>query len=155
MKKILLTLLAVFTLSCNDDDNSGNTNEVFPQDIEFNTVAKGIALANNVYINTSPTNLTIKNNTDWNVFYTNMMGKSTPEFIETNIDFNNFMVIAMFDKGRPSGGYEVSISSIIENTDNIVVDVEYIGDGDDTTMPTCPYHIVRIPKSNKNVVFLP
>ncbi|MGB2416306.1 MAG: hypothetical protein ACPH6A_04630, partial [Flavobacteriaceae bacterium] len=71
-------------------------------------------------------------------------------FSETNIDFNTYQIIAIFKEVKPTN-WEVEISSIVENANNLsvsVVETEY-----DFTVVTQPFHIIKISKTNKEIVF--
>jgi hypothetical protein len=89
---------------------------------------------------------------DWNDFINNTWGANYSPPTEV-IDFNIYQVIASFDQPRTTGGYDISINSIIENQYNIVVQVSRTGSGNATQMPTRPYHIVKFLKSTKPVLF--
>lgn len=152
MKILVLTLAVLLTISCSNDNK--NAKIFTPQNITPILIGEG-NLFSSFSNNTSANNLVILNDPDWNNFITNINNPNnlSMTFSETNIDFNNFMIVVIFDQPRPTDGYQVSITSITENNVNIVVDVNYVGSGGITQMPTHPYYIVKIPKSTKPVVF--
>jgi hypothetical protein len=78
---------------------------------------------------------------------------NTSNFTETNIDFNNFQLLVSIDGTRPNTGYSIDISNVIENTTNITATVSILNSGNGFTVLTQPFHIVKIPKSPKPVVF--
>ena len=74
-------------------------------------------------------------------------------FQRESVDFEKEQVIAVFDAVKSSGGYTVELK-VSSNTENIVVDIEYISPDGITTMAiTQPYHIVKIPISDFDTVF--
>lgn len=135
--------------SCSNSDDSFTPQNIIPtliaQGSLFSTYSNN-NLANNIVINSDP---------EWNGFISNMNNPNnlSMTFSETNIDFNNFTIIAVFDQPRPTGGYEITINNIIENYDNVTVNIIHNGNGDATQMPTHPYYIVKTPKITKPVVF--
>ena len=80
----------------------------------------------------------------------NIINNVTDNFTETNIDFNNYMLIAIFLEIKYSG-WEVDISEILETNNNI--NVYKIEKEAATTVMSQPFAIVKIQKSNKAVVF--
>lgn len=71
------------------------------------------------------------------------------------IDFEKYTVIAVFMGERSTGGYSIKITNIVENEKNIVVTInESDPDGDIAAdVMTSPFHIVKIMKTNKEIVF--
>ena len=147
MKTLYLTFLLLFTLgSCNDDNNT--TTPFEPVTINPVLIGKGYTLD----ITITPGNLVISNQTQWDAFLISM-GYVTDNFINTNIDFNTEQVIAVVDSPRGSTAFSVNIDTVVENEDNITVDFSLLNSGDGFTTMIIPYHIVKIPKSPKPVIF--
>lgn len=71
-------------------------------------------------------------------------------FSETNIDFDNYMVIAVFLEIKPTG-WEVEINGVVENENNITIIKEEMEL--DNTVITQPFHIVKIPITDKEIIF--
>lgn len=153
MKKHLLLLLCSILLiltSCrdNNDENIESKNQ-----INFQLIGKGNLMGSSY---APPQNTAITNSTQWNNFLNQIDSSNnhpSSTFTETNIDFNQFMVILVVDSVYPNGGHSVDILTIDENSQNIEVDVEKLLQGDVTTVITQPYHIVKIPKILKPVIF--
>lgn len=153
MKKYLLLLLCSILLiltSCrdNNDENIESKNQ-----INFQLIGKGNLMGSSY---APPQNTAITNSTQWNNFLNQIDSSNnhpSSTFTETNIDFNQFMVILVVDSVYPNGGHSVDIMTIDENTQNIEVDVEKLLQGDVTTVITQPYHIVKTPKILKPVIF--
>lgn len=145
-KLFLMTILSMVLINCSSDDNN---NESFtPQSIDFTTIGQGVTTS---LMTIEQQNMVITNQTDWN-----QLLESFPEEIEiseTDIDFNTFQVIVSIDEERGHTGHWLEITEIIENENNITVTIA-TGEGDSGFESICrPYHIVKIPKSDKPVVF--
>lgn len=148
MKTIILILSIFLATSCSSDDD-GTTTQSTP--ITFTEIGKG-ALFGNGTEGISQSNIVIDNTNDWQNLMTQMnsFNNVTNEFSETNIDFNTYTVIGIFLEVKPSG-WEVEISNIEENTTDILVsktETETIN-----SVITQPFHIVKIPITNKPIEF--
>ncbi len=142
-----LFLMAYILFSCNKSDNEvQQTASITP-----NTLAKGA---------TTPVldngNYAIDNSTNWNnllsMFSDGVIIDNV--FSETNIDFSQYMVIAVVDVGHTTGGWSIDITNISETSTNIEVTYSNLDNGDDTLIAVQPFHVVKIPKSNKPVIFI-
>jgi len=102
-------------------------------------------------------NFVITNTTDWQNLMTQMNSTNnvTDNFAETNIDFNIYEIVAVFDEVRSNGGWTTEISSITETATEISVAYHFSSGngGFATCVITQPFHIVKIPKSSKPVNF--
>lgn len=148
MKKMfLIAILSMVMINCGSDDNN---NESFtPQNIDFTTIGQGVAIVNLMTIEQQ--NTVITNQEDWNQFLESF--PHAAEISETDIDFNTFQVIVSIDDIRFNTGFWLEITEIIENENNITVTIT-TGEYDSAFEAYCrPYHIVKIPKSDKPVIF--
>lgn len=138
-------MLLFLTLSCNknDDENNFTTQTITPV-----LIGKGIHSGNAVQ-----SNLVITNQTDWLQLMNSLTTENTNNFTETNIDFNNFMLLVSIDGIRPDTGYSIDISNVIENPTNLTATVSIVNSGSGFTVLSQPFHIIKIPKSTKPVVF--
>ncbi|TDO95423.1 protease complex subunit PrcB family protein [Flavobacterium sp. 245] len=148
MKQIILFLSLVLTLaSCSNDDSERSN-------VSFTTI-----LQNDIYgpkDGTIPkSNRVITNETEWNALLSqlNIITQALYESPDTNVDFTKYQVIAVFDEVRHSGGYSIDITNITQSNSQITVKVEQLKKGGFTSVITQPFHIVKIAKSNKTVVF--
>ncbi len=149
MKTIILILSVFLATSCSNDDDNNVTAQSTP--IAFTEIGKG-ALFGNGSEGIVESNMVIDNTTDWQNLMSQMnsVNNVTDEFSETNIDFNTYIVIAIFLEVKPNG-WQVEISSIIENVSSIVVStVEAEGIN---LAVTQPFYIVKIPVTNKPIEF--
>lgn len=147
MKKIFLAVILSMTIiSCSNDDNQSFST----QEIDFSLIAKGnpnIAF----YDNSETALIVFKNTNDWNHFLSDISESINVAFAfsDTEIDFDAFEVIAVIRTPQPTES-EVEITNIIEHLDFITVTTA--SNNGAATIPTQPFHIVKIPKLSKPVV---
>lgn len=98
-------------------------------------------------------NLIIATETEWNILIDNLPSEFVDNFNEININFNEFIIIAVITENQPNTGYSVSVNEIIENKNSINVfsEIQYTGSG--YTRIVQPFHIVKIPSTSKEIVF--
>lgn len=70
----------------------------------------------------------------------------TNDFTDTNIDFNKYQIIAVFDQIYENGGYSIDIT-------NVIVKVENLLTGGINSIFNQPFHIIKISKSGKPILF--
>lgn len=150
MKQIITLFSFLFFLtSCSHDSNSNQS------DVSFSTVVqKDLSPSDQKPI--AETKVVITDIQDWNAFITkiSVVNEESKYFIDTNIDFTKFQIIAVIDQKYLNGGHTIDITKIAENKNNIYVKVEKLHTGNIATVLTQPYHIVKIAKSSKKVIFL-
>jgi hypothetical protein len=148
LKKSFLLLYSLFLGLSSCTNNEEPIPSFTPQNIPFTVVGSGPYPGNAV-----TSNLVIQNNTQWN----NLMNQLTPnvtyQFTETNIDFNNFFLIAVIDNVRPDSGFVVNINSILEYENNIIVTVTSNNMGSGYQVLSRPFRIVKIPIQSKPISF--
>ena len=100
-------------------------------------------------------NLVITTTEEWKDLLNkiNAVNKVSDSFSETDIDFSEYTVIAVFDEIKNSGGH--SLNLVLEETkEKILVEVLRKGpNGIATSVMTQPYYIVKIPKPSLPIVF--
>ncbi|RTL13763.1 MAG: protease complex subunit PrcB family protein [Flavobacteriaceae bacterium] len=160
MKNLILLFLAIITISCNDNDDQPETPTPFmPVTITPTLISKhnygvssaGISEQQTIY----------NESTSWNSFLNQIESYYLPlnydylaqHFSETTIDFTNYTVIAVFDQVYSNGGHSIDITNITEYENNIVVSVQNLLPGNVSQVASQPYHIVKIPKAKKPIVF--
>lgn len=148
MKTVIL-FLAVLLQGCSSSEADFESRNIQPV-----LIGKGNLYGNGAE-NIARQNRVIHNAADWNSLIQQMDTRNpvSNTFTETNIDFGAFQVIAIFDEIKNSGGHTIDITGIAENETNINVTVQNLNTGDATSIMTQPFHIVKIPKSKKAVVF--
>ena len=146
MKTTLILLMTLLLATgCTKDEHKD------PQTIRFTEIGKGY-LSGNGDEGIEKSNLVIKTKTEWETLMQKMntSGNVTDNFTETDIDFNTYMVIAVFLDLKPTA-WEVDIIKIIEGQNNITV---YKSQQQfDATVIAQPYCIIKISPTNKEVVF--
>lgn len=98
-------------------------------------------------------NLIIATETEWNILIDNLPSEFVDNFNEININFNEFIIIAVISENQPNTGYSVSVNEIIENKNSINVFSEIHYEGSGYTAIVQLFHIVKIPSTNKEIVF--
>lgn len=150
MKQIITLFSFLFLLtSCSNDSNSNQS------DVSFSTVVqKDLSPSDQKPI--AATKVVITDTQAWNAFITkiSVVNEESKYFIDTNIDFTKFQIIAVIDQKYLNGGHTIDITKIAENKNKIYVKVEKLHTGNIATVLTQPYHIVKIAKSSKEVIFL-
>jgi len=151
-KKMTFIFMVYSTLlSCNNNDDEPFT----PVNIEFEVIGSGMmrgAGSEDIL----PGNYIINNQNDWLVLLNKMNSfdtNTTNDFSTININFQTHIIIAVFDELRGNPGWIIEIESIIENENNIVVDVINLNPGSIQSAMRQPYQIIRIPITNKPIVF--
>lgn len=121
-------------------------------EIQFETIEKKISWNTN-----KRGNYVIKNAAEWsdlwNKIYPAVIIK--PEIPE--IDFNKYMVVAVFNGLETSGGYDIEITKIGEKDNAVYVFVKKTIHGSGCAITQSfinPYHIVGFVKSNKEVQYV-
>lgn len=100
-------------------------------------------------------NTLIKTSQEWKTLLNSMdlVNNISNTFAETDIDFSQYQVIAIFDWVKSNGGWTVDILDITEYADSIVVNWVNLEKGDATCVITQPFHIVKIPITNKKMLY--
>lgn len=144
----LLTLFLVLVLfGCNKVDEGLQTETA----IAFIEIGNN-ALYGNGQEGITQSNMIISNPTDWQNLMSQMntINTATANFKETEIDFDEFTVIAIFLDVKGSG-WEIKIKEVVENENAIhisTLETKYA-----TTVMTQPFHLIKIPKTEKTIVF--
>jgi len=148
MKQLITFFSILFLLAgCNNDNEHSKQSTV-----EFSVVAQGNPSPSQTQ-NISKSNLVIKDTESWNSLLSKMSTYETSRFSENNIDFTNYQIIVVFDQVYSNGGHSIDITKITEDYYSVFVKVEKLNKGNDATVVTQPYHIVKIAKTTKNIVF--
>jgi len=149
MKNLLIILLSILILSCSSNDyNPKMTN------VESTLIAK-----DNLYGNgtegISEQNLIISNQTAWNDLISQMdSGNNVSDnFIETDIDFSKYKIIAVFDEIKGKAGHSLELN-IMANSENIIVNITDLSPKEiAASVITQPFHIVKIQNSDLPIIF--
>nr|WP_315224151.1 protease complex subunit PrcB family protein [uncultured Flavobacterium sp.] len=154
MKKIMLSLLIAFGLSsCSLGDDIQDTCGAY-EDVSFT----GFPLLCNYSVKTMPNNATaliVNSQEKLEVNFTKHENTCTVPS-DPAIDFTKNYLIGIYAGAKPTSGYAIKMSSIVENNCQIVINYyeksplpnEVITDG--TTYPT---DFILIPKTSKTIYF--
>jgi len=149
MHKLLGIVILLFALNCKSSENKAKMTK---EDIVL--IGKG-----NLYGSGSEgiekQNLIITSPEEWKDLLNKMnaVNKVSDSFIETDIDFSEYTVIAIFNEIKNSGGHSLNLV-IQETKDEFLVEVlRKSPDGIATSVMTQPYYIVKVPKSELPIVF--
>lgn len=150
MKRIILLLSIIILINCTNSDAEIETEEL-PASIEFTEIGKG-TLTGSGFENIHETKTIIKNTEDWNnlISQMNSVENVSNRFNTTEINFDTHFVIVTILELK-SSGWEVEISEIVENSENLIVKINEVEGF--TLAYTQPFHIVLIPKTEKEIIF--
>jgi hypothetical protein len=112
--------------------------------------------------------LILQNENDWNIFKTTLNeesgfisgeGESFTDvyFSETEIDFSQFQVVAIFDIIRTNPGSNTSgvfVTSVQEFEDSIKVNYKIVYVQTFSLFGWQGYRVIKMPKSDKEIVFV-
>lgn len=143
MKKITLLLFTICIIGCTKNKIEIPLDETTPF-----LVAKG-GSAHYTDINSPRKTKIIHNQTEMN----DLIVEIGSDYRGTKIiDFNSYIVIAIIDEVRRYTGDTIDITKITKVENDLIVKVERLNIGIAAAISR-PYHIVRIPKTNKSIIF--
>jgi PrcB C-terminal len=169
MKRLLLSLLTAIALgsawqaASADDPAVASGPRANPQltppsgsvvslrrPVPFRTVAIGDGSSSRLQ---KPTGLAVKSKARWRTLWRALGagGKLPP------VDFSRHMLLVASQGRQPSGGHQLRIASVGDPGDALVVDVTEVSPGPGCVTTggiTSPYHVVRVPRSDKPVRFV-
>jgi len=148
-KYISIFLLSVLVLNC--DSNDAQSRMI---NIESTLIAK-----DNLYGNGDEgvvqQNLVISDQSTWTALIDQMnsVNNVSDNFAEIDINFSEYMIIAVFDEIKGNGGHSLALN-IRSNSEHIIVNItDLVPEGNATTVITQPFHIVKILKSDLPILF--
>ena len=149
MKNIIIILVITF-ISCNSSDININK----AGNMDYSLIGQG-QLHGSGDENIEKSNLVIKNSTSWNelIDKMNSVNNVSDKFTEIDIDFSRYTIIAIFDNIYGNGGHSIDIINVMENENEIIITVDKLLKGDDSLVITQPFHIIKIPKTEKKILF--
>ena len=161
MKRISLFFLTLILVGCSKNeenappvvDNFEPINIVPTLISKRNTISPSVNLEEQKTIYSQTSNWQALINQIDSFYQTGGINFTATYFTETNIDFQSFTVIAVFDQIYGNGGHSIDITNIVEYETNIVVTVQSLQTGNTSSVVTQPYHIVKIPITTKPIVF--
>jgi hypothetical protein len=101
------------------------------------------------------TNLLAKTQDDFKYVWDLTHRYLEPEPDIPKIDFSKYMIACVMMGERTSSGYSVEVTDVTAYDDSVVVDVKYNETGGMLTVMTYPYQMIKMPRTNKKVIFNP
>ncbi len=153
MKSVLFCIIATLLFGCSNNDE---TEIPFtPINITPIQISKGYISANIVV---GPQNTVISNQSTWNQFMSDlsdsgMYAQTSPAFLETTVNFADYKLLVVIDNMQPDTGHSINITNVIENENTINVTKQSTNIGAGFHIVIHPFHIVKIPNSDKPIVF--
>ncbi len=152
MKILFQSLVVIFILTACTADNKS----AIHQNSTTSTVLVGKGdLYGNGQEGIPPQYSVITSENQWETLKNQMnsVNPVTDGFTETQFDFAESILIAVFDEVRENGGHSIDITDVDENSDIVHITVTKLLNGNMTAVMTQPYHIIRIPATDKEIIF--
>lgn len=143
--KYIYLILALSFFSCNDSKND----DTFPQNIAFTIISNNVLRGSE---GIAQSNMVINNTADWQNLITKMnsFNNVSDNFSETDIDFDNYLIIAVFLEVK-SSDWSIEIAKITENENSLVVTTNE--NESIASVITQPFSIVKIRRTEKTIEF--
>ena len=152
MKRIILVVGLISILLA-----SGCVTQLTGQELTFENISKGSYSGHN-----KRGDYVIKDSSELENLWDKMQSRvsHTPISAITDlpdVNFNDEMVIAVFQGTQSTGGYAIEITKIVEKEKSVEVFVKETSPSPDSLVThafTQPYHIVKIKRFDKEVIFI-
>jgi hypothetical protein len=132
-----------------DPNSSGGYRVIKSSKVAITTLTKGEGASSQITENSEKI---ISNSTE----YTELLTKLSAPTPDTKVNFDQETVIAILQGQKPSGSFSTEITDILETDTEIVINYKEKSPSPEcisTTVITSPFHLVKIPKTTKKVVF--
>lgn len=147
-KNIVILLLIVFAFGCSSDE------ELETGNVEHELIGKG-SLYGDGEEGISKENLIIEDQDSW-ITLINKMDTSnvvSDSFTETDVDFTEFVIIAVFDEIKFNDGYNLDLEITTDSESVFVKSIDGFTNGNLALVIIQPYNIIKIPKTDLSIVF--
>lgn len=155
MKKLMLSLFIAFGFSaCSLSNDDMNVDCGADTDVAFT----GFPLLCNYSVKSYPTNpvaLVLDSNEKMETYFTKH-DNSCPVASDPTIDFTKYYFVGLFAGAKPTNGYAIKITSVIQNNCELVINFYEKGPQAGETLtssPTYPSDFILIPKTLKAIIF--
>jgi hypothetical protein len=149
---ILINATMLTAFSCGEGNEPENGTK-----IQFSVIGQSDNIYSGDYNSLPEQYSIIRNNADWENLITAIdatwNGPISPTFTETDIDFSQFIIIAVIDSVYGNAGHSIYVKDITEYSENLIVAVEKLDEGIVATVITQPFQIIKIPVTDKEVIF--
>lgn len=143
---ILITIFSIFLTNCKGDDN---TNITYDREI-FEILAAGAFAGDN--ITTTAQNNVITNQNDWNSLIS-LLATEHHDLSSVPVNFNQENIVFVRDEPRPDGQYAIVVDKVLYTSTEVQVYVKKIVNNGGHQMPTQPFCVTKISKTNLPVNF--
>jgi len=143
---ILIAIISIFLTNCKGDDN---TNTTYNREI-FEILAAGAFSGDN--ITTTAQNSVITAQADWNSLVT-LLATEHHDLSGTTINFNQENIVLVRDEPRPDGQYAIVVDKVLYTSTEVQVYIKKIVNNGGHQMPTQPFCVAKISKTNLPVNF--
>lgn len=143
---IFIGLFALITLGCQKVDDTPFSLTLIHQANLYGAGEENIPSGNRV----------IEEEKDWEDLLAKIdnVNPESENFSETKIDFDNYMVVACFDKVQSSAGYSIAIDEAEATKKELIFNISKDNTGEILALViTQPYYIAKFPKTNKKITF--
>jgi len=124
--------------------------------IEFEHILKDVFYYGSSLLDSLPKqNLVIKNQTEWNTLLNSMdsvSGWGYAQFLSNSVSFSTHQVLAIFNEIPNDGTWGIEIANIVEQACHIIV-TYHTWKKTSGNYGRQAFHLIKIPASNKQVVF--
>jgi hypothetical protein len=151
MNKAVVSILLVFVFFYSGSGGCEKALQNIPGTVSFSTIQRGDQSGIQ-----SRQQRVIRTKHEYDQMMNQLGSVYSPAPVYPDVDFNTYMVIAVFMGMQTSGGFETRIEEIGETSAGIQVIAREISPGINcmvTDVITYPYHIVRLRKINKTVKY--
>ncbi len=153
MKRFSIFIIICFTISC----NKGNNDIVPKEEFILKNILKSEAGFTNLYFQIPKQQLIIKTLAEWKLLLSKMGSddQNICKLATTDLNFDNYSIVAAIDEVKSSTGYVVTITDVVERADKLIITVKYTTLNNPTSGPmnTQPFHIIKIHKTDKPIEF--
>jgi len=156
---LLIAPLLLIVTACSTVKKSKNDPVASVRMVPFTAVGKGALFGGGQegFSETESSLHVLRTEDQWREFKSKMnsVNQISGGFKESELDFNTEMLVAIIDKVRGSGGYEITIAEVSETATKIVVAVKYSDPPEmAASVLTQPFHVIRIPTTTKPVEWI-
>ncbi|MDD2665590.1 MAG: protease complex subunit PrcB family protein [Methanocellales archaeon] len=147
MKRVIIPLVLISMLLV-----SGCVTQLSGQELTFETISKGSSSDHD-----ERKDYVIRDLSEWGTLWGKVHSRVSLTPPLPNVNFEDEMVIAVFQGSHPTGGYAIEITQIVEKESSIEVFVKETSPSPDSVVTqafTQPYHIVKTKRVDKDVIFI-
>lgn len=148
MKLVITIIIGMFLTGC--PVNNG-------QEGGFTSISKG-SLFGAGEEGFEKENVIISSKAEWKSFLNKIdISNKVSETFDSSIDFSKEIVVGVIDRMRNTGGFSIEVTEVVEKKDNLLVKITTKGPKPTdmvTTVIIQPYHIIKINKTNKKILFI-